>query len=194
MKVKICGITNIDDALMAEELGADYIGLIFAAESPRAVSVAQARAMAPALRRARLVGVFVRQTLSEVERIAAEVPLDAVQHYRRYRRPPRGALSIRALRVRDRRALTAIERSPCDFVLLDAHVDGAMGGTGGAFDWSLLPRRLDRVFLAGGIGPENVRAAAALRPFAVDVCSRVERCPGTKDPAKLRRLFEEFRS
>lgn len=194
MKVKVCGITNADDAHMAAELGADYLGLIFAAESPRAVNVATARAILSTLTRVLAVGVFVEQSLAEIERTAAELNLHAVQLYGRYRHLPRNVVSIRAVRVRDGRSLATLRNGHGTYILLDFFHPGRSGGNGASFDWSLLPTRLDRVFLAGGIGPDNVRAAALRKPFALDVCSRVEKRPGLKDPDKLRRLFEEIRS
>ncbi len=192
MKVKICGITNVEDALLAESFGADFVGLIFARSSPRAVDRERARRIVEALSTAKPVGVFVEQSIAEVEEIARDVGLYGVQLYRRPSRPARGVRTIRAIRVRDRRSFASMRSGAADYFLLDAHNGRAMGGTGLSFDWSLLPDRLNRVFLAGGIGPANVRLAAKHRPFAVDVCSGVESEPGIKDAAKLRRLFEEI--
>ncbi|MCO6436208.1 MAG: phosphoribosylanthranilate isomerase [Phycisphaerae bacterium] len=194
MRVKICGITCEDDAMLAEELGAHFIGLIFARRSPRAVTAKRARRIVAGLTRARAVGVFVEQDVREIRAIVRDVNLHAAQIYRPVRQSSGGTTLIRAVRVRDRRTLRAVQDRNADYILLDAYRNGTLGGTGESFDWSILPRRLDNVILAGGIGPDNVRAAAALRPYAVDVCSRVEKSAGIKDAAKLRALFEEMQS
>jgi len=194
VKIKICGITSAGDARMAESLGADYIGIIFAKASPRCVDIATAVEIAASLASARLVGVFVEHSVAEIERIVDRVGLHAVQLYRQPERPPQGTVYILAIRVRDRSSLHAMESSVPDFFLTDAHVERAMGGTGQTFEWSLLPRQLDKVFLSGGIGAGNVRGARQLSPYAIDVCSSVESRPGVKDQGKLERFFEEARA
>ncbi len=194
MKIKICGITSVSDARMAESLGADYVGIIFAKASPRCVDVPAAVDIAASLSSARLVGVFVEHSLAEIEKIAAQVGLHAVQLYHPPERPPQGAVYILAIRVRDRSSLKAMESSVPDYYLTDAHGERAMGGTGQTFEWSLLPRQLDKVFLSGGIDAGNVRRARTLNPYAIDVCSGVESRPGIKDLGKLEQFFEEARA
>lgn len=194
MKIKICGITRASDARMAEALGADYVGIIFAKASPRCVGIAAAVDIAASLASARLVGVFVKHSVDEIERIAEHVGLHAVQLYREPERRPEGVVYILAIRVRDRSSLHVMESSAPDYFLTDAHVERAMGGTGHTFDWSLLPRQLDKVFLSGGIDAGNVRGARRLNPYAIDVCSGVESRPGIKEPGKLERFFEEART
>ncbi len=169
MKIKICGITSAADARMAESLGADYVGIIFAKASPRCVDIPAAVAIAASLASARLVGVFVEHSVDEIEQTVKRVGLHAVQLYCQPERPPEGAVYILAIRVRDRSSLKAMESSVPDYFLTDAHVEQAMGGTGHTFQWSLLPRRLDDVFLSGGIDAGNVRGARRLNPYAIDV-------------------------
>ena len=194
MKIKICGITSAGDARMAESLGADYVGIIFANDSPRCVDVPTAVEIAASLASARLVGVFVEHSVAEIEQVAGQVGLHAVQLYRQPERRPEGAVYILAIRVRDCSSLKAMESSAPDYFLTDAHDERAMGGTGQTFAWSLLPRRLDKVFLSGGIDAANVRHARRLHPYAIDVCSGVESSPGIKDQAKMEQLFEEARA
>ncbi len=212
MKVKICGITNAGDAQLAESLGADYVGLIFAKGSARCIDVSTAADIAESLAFARLVGVFVEQSLSEVEEIAQLVGLDAVQLYRRPRRRPQGVKYIQAIRVRRHprsgtnrlrrrldplrggRSLRGVKSSIPDYFLVDTYHETAMGGTGDSFEWSVLPSKLEKVFLSGGINVNNVRLARRLNPYAIDVCSSVECRPGIKDHTRLERLFEEVRA
>ncbi len=191
MKVKICGITRVSDAQLAERLGADFIGVIFAEQSPRRVDPATATQIGASLTSAGLVGVFVEQDVSQVEEIARCVGLAAVQLYRPPSRRPMDVDYIQAIRVRDRDSLEAMNSLTPDYFLVDHYDDNMMGGTGQSFDWSWLPSQLDKVFLSGGISQANARRACELKPYALDVCSSVEREPGIKDPAKLERFFEE---
>ena len=191
VKVKVCGITNTNDARVAESLGADFIGLVFVPSSPRCVDVAQAASIVGALKRARPIGVFVDTEPDRIESTAARVGLYAVQIYDVPGRPLTGVKCIRAIRVKDRESLSALTAGGADYFLLDSHTQSSMGGTGIAFDWSLLPGDLSRVFLSGGLNPENAREASRLGPFALDVCSGLEGRPGLKDEEKMRRFFAE---
>ncbi len=193
MKVKICGITRVGDAQLAERLGADFIGVIFAEQSPRRVDLATATQIGVSLTSARLVGVFVEQDVAQVEEIARRVGLAAVQLYRPPPRRPANVDYIQAIRVRGSDSFKAMDSLAPDYFLVDHYDDRIMGGTGQAFDWSLLPAQLDKVFLSGGISEANARRACELEPFALDVCSSIEREPGIKDPAKLERFFQEVR-
>lgn len=193
MKVKICGITRVSDAQLAERLGADFIGVIFAQKSPRCVDLPTAGEIGASLTSAGLVGVFVEQDVAQVEEIAHCVGLAAVQLYRPPTRRPMDVDYIQAIRVRDRNSFEAMDSLTPDYFLVDHYDENVMGGTGQSFDWSLLPSRLDKVFLSGGISEANARRACELKPYALDVCSSVEREPGIKDPAKLERFFEEVR-
>jgi phosphoribosylanthranilate isomerase len=202
VKVKVCGITNPDDARVAADAGADAIGLIFA-ESPRRVSVERAREIAAALPEGVLkVGVFVDADPGEVLRIAREVGLDYVQLHGD--EPPEALAEIRdggvgvmkALRVRNAEALAAVERYEADLFLLDAWSAKARGGTGARFDWELAKslRGRDNIVVSGGLGPENVREAIEyFEPYGVDASSSLEERPGKKSGERVRRFVRAAR-
>ncbi len=193
VRVKICGITRVEDALAAAKAGADAIGLVFYAKSPRAVDIEQARAILAALPPfVTTVGLFVDAERSELERILASVPLDllqfhgdeSVQQCEAFGRP-----YIKALRVKAGDDIAAqVARYPsAQGILLDAYVEGVPGGTGEAFDWSLIPQALSKpLILAGGLRPDNVaEAVSRVRPYAVDVSGGVEASKGVKDVEKV---------
>lgn len=195
--VKICGVTNADDALVCVDLGADAIGINFYSGSARCVSEAQARAIADAVRgRALLVGVFVNERAETVRSWVEQLSLGCVQFHGD--EPPEYVEAFlphayRAFRVRGADVLDEVRRFSGEHVLLDAYVPGVPGGTGATFDWELaaVVARERKVTLAGGLGPENVdRAVHAVRPFCVDVASGVESRPGIKDVALVRRFVE----
>ncbi|WP_137817959.1 phosphoribosylanthranilate isomerase [Pseudomonas sp. 2FG] len=199
VRSKICGITRIEDALVAAEAGADAIGLVFYAKSPRAVSVQQARAIIAALPPfVTTVGLFVNASRCELNEILDAVPLDLLQFHgdetaadcAGYHRP-----YIKALRVKpgDDIAAQAAQYSQASGILLDTYVAGVPGGTGAAFDWSLVPHDLSKpIILAGGLCAENVRAAIRqVRPYAVDVSGGVEASKGIKDAEKIRAFIRE---
>lgn len=199
-RVKICGITSLDDAEAAVGLGAWAIGMIFHAESPRRCGVDEAAAIATALRRrAELVGVFVNAPLSEVLEVVENVPLSILQlhgdegpSYCDEARRRTGLKIMKAGRAKDAAAVRALAAYRTDFHLLDAYVAGTYGGTGERFDWELAAAhsRATPLVLSGGLDPANVAEAIAIvRPFAVDVASGVEAAPGRKDPEALRRFF-----
>ncbi|MCE5364808.1 phosphoribosylanthranilate isomerase [Pseudomonas anguilliseptica] len=193
VRSKICGITRIEDALAAVAAGADAIGLVFYAKSPRAVSVQQARAIIAALPPfVTTVGLFVDASRCELGEILDAVPLDLLQFHGDetpaacdgFHRP-----YIKALRVKpgdDIAAQVAMYKNASG-VLLDTYVSGIPGGTGEAFDWSLVPAQLSKpVILAGGLTAENVaQAITQVRPYAVDVSGGVESAKGIKDAAKI---------
>ncbi|HVR06735.1 MAG TPA: phosphoribosylanthranilate isomerase [Thermoanaerobaculia bacterium] len=211
--VKICGVAEPADAVLGAELGAAYLGLNFWPGSPRFVELGRAREIAAAVRSAApavaLVGVFVNPTPAAVEETAAAVGLDLLQFSGDEPAAalrPFAARAIKALRSHDPAAAAAY--ADCWGVLFDAPAAGdtpgrpagsaaEYGGTGRRWDYAAVAgaiagASLARVFLAGGIGPGNVRqVVATLRPFAVDVCSGVESAPGRKDPQLLQQLFEE---
>jgi phosphoribosylanthranilate isomerase len=199
-RVKVCGITNLEDALAAVEAGADLLGFNFYARSPRYVSPTDARSIVEHLPESVSgVGVFVNEAgPEEVERIARESGLGAVQLHGdetpEFCRALRGLTTIKALRVREGYTAEAAALYSTDAVLLDAYAAGAWGGTGHTFDWTVARRTREvvpRLFLAGGLTHENVaEAVKVVRPFAVDVCSGVETSPGCKS-LQLMRLFIE---
>jgi phosphoribosylanthranilate isomerase len=204
VKVKVCGVTDPANALAVAGMGADYLGLNFYPGSPRFVALERAVEIAEAVRgRTRLVGVFVDAPTAEIERIAVRVGLDLVQ-LSGDEGPgavaPFADRAIKAFRtggVPDAGELDAY--GALWGVLIDTPHARLHGGTGIAWDYGSLAGDAGelagrRLFLAGGIGPDNVRrAVAAARPWAVDVCSRVESAPGIKDLELLRQLFQEVR-
>jgi phosphoribosylanthranilate isomerase len=192
-RVKICGITRPDDALRAAQLGADAIGLVFYDKSPRAIDVDVARdilAVLPPF--VTVVGLFVDPTPRHVAAVLHRVPLDILQFHGNeepgectcYNKP-----YIKAIRVKDGVNLhdQAKRYASARGLLLDTFVAGVPGGTGQAFNWSLVPKNLNKhIILAGGLTPKNVwQVISAVRPFAVDVSSGVEVEKGIKDPEKM---------
>jgi phosphoribosylanthranilate isomerase len=195
-RVKVCGITRLEDAELAVELGAWALGFILWPPSPRAADPAVAAGIAAALRRrAELVGVFVNATLDEIAHAADELHLSHLQLHgdegpafcaEAGRRT--GAKVIKAVRVASAADFQDLERYHTDFHLLDTDARGLRGGTGETWDWALAARRRRKVpaILSGGLTPGNVAAGIeAVDPYAVDVSSGVEASPGVKDPAKL---------
>ena len=198
-RVKVCGITRSEDAALAAACGADAIGLVFHAASPRAVepetAAVIARAVAPLVT---VVGLFMDAPAERVRAVLEQVPLELLQFHgeespeycrsfgRRY---------IKALPMGSDIDVPALARSHAQAsgFLLDAHRQGEAGGSGRSFDWARVPTALDRaVVLAGGLTPDNVaQAVRQVRPFAVDVASGVEASPGVKDPARIAAFIEE---
>lgn len=201
VRSKICGITRIEDALAAAHAGADAIGLVFYAKSPRAVSVQQARAIIAALPPfVTVTGLFVNASRCELGEILDAVPLDLLQFHgdetpaecEGYHRP-----YIKALRVRPGDDLQAACRAyrNASGILLDTFVAGVPGGTGEAFDWSLVPEHLEQpIVLAGGLHAGNVaQAIAQVKPWAVDVSGGVESSKGIKDHGKIDAFIKAVR-
>ena len=199
-RIKICGVTRLEDALAAVAAGADALGFVFHRASPRCVEPGQAREIIrnlPPL--VTPVGVFVNRGIQEVRRIAEECGLQALQfhgdespEYCDWFRLP----VIKAVRVRGPESLEEVRDYAVGAVLLDAYDPSAAGGTGRSFDWEwgrgAAPHR--PLILAGGLTPENVaEAVAAAAPFGVDVSTGVESTPGRKDPAKVRAFAEAVR-
>lgn len=194
VRSKICGITRIEDALAAVEAGADAIGLVFYPQSPRAVTVQQARAIIAALPPfISTVGLFVNASRCELNETLDAVPLDMLQFHGDetpeqcdgYHRP-----FIKALRVQAGDDIAASCRlySRASGILLDTFVAGVPGGTGETFDWALIPSGLEKpIILAGGLTSANVaQAITQVRPYAVDVSGGVEKSKGIKDHDKIR--------
>lgn len=197
VRVKICGITRLEDLHAACEAGADALGFVFYDKSPRKVSIDTAaelvRALPPFVQS---VGLFVDAEPADIEAVLASVPLDLLQFHgdetpeqcARYARP-----FLKAIRVK---ADTDLLKCAADFeaargLLLDAYVPGVPGGTGERFDWSLIPPDLPvPVVLSGGLEPGNVaEAVRCIRPWAVDVSSGVEASKGIKDALKMARFI-----
>ena len=200
-RVKVCGMTNLDDAEHAASHGAWAIGLIHHPDSPRYVAPEAAEAIGAALkRRCEVAGVFVNSTLDEVVEAAERETLTLLQFHgeegpsfciEASRRT--GAKVIKAMRVTSAADIKAAEVFRTDFHLFDAYWHGVHGGTGKSFDWDLVAKRRSKVpmILAGGLTAENVAGALELvHPYAVDVVSGVEAEPGRKDHAKVEAFLE----
>ncbi len=191
-RIKICGITNLDDALQAVEAGADALGFVFYARSPRYVTPAQVKKIVAELPPfVTKVGLFVNEPAEGIVRSMAEARLDVVQLHGDER--PADCLFdshpvIKALRVKDAGSLAGADEYQVAALLLDAWCDEHYGGTGKSFDWKLAKQLTGRrpLILAGGLRPENViDAVRRVKPYAVDVSSGVEAAPGKKDHSKV---------
>ncbi len=203
VRIKICGITNLEDALLAAELGAQALGFIFYAKSPRSVAPETARQIIGQLPPFVLsVGVFVDAAAAAVRDLAARVGLDWVQLHGaetpEYCRSL-GRRVLKGFRIKDENSLKELEayRGAVQAFLLDTYKKGQTGGTGGTFDWHLAKEAqpYGPIVLAGGLTPANVAwAIKTAQPQAVDVASGVEAAPGRKDPEKLRAFFKAVAS
>lgn len=192
-RVKICGITRVQDALEAVRCGADAIGLVFYAASPRHVSVQQAQQILAALPPfISVVALFVNATLAEIETVLSQVRIDIVQFHgdetaadcERIKLP-----YFKAIRVKSDTNLLqcALDFSSANALLLDTYSEAAYGGTGHVFDWDLIPKNMTKpVILAGGLIAENVSLAIQkVKPYAVDISGGVEVSKGIKDANKI---------
>jgi phosphoribosylanthranilate isomerase len=195
-RIKLCGITSLDDARLVVDAGAWAVGCILWPRSPRACDPAEAARIVTALRRrAHVCGVFVNPRLDEVTELVDALGLTMVQLHgdegpafcsEVARRT--GAKIIKAAPVRTQADVQALESFHTDFHMLDAYRPGLRGGTGETFDWELVRARRSSVplILSGGLRPDNVgQAIAAVHPFGVDSASGTEAAPGVKDPAKV---------
>lgn len=203
VRIKICGITNLEDALLSAELGADALGFIFYPPSPRSITPDAARAVIAQLPPlVTTVGVFVDEDPASVTELAATVGLDWLQLHGKEtpeycRRLDRRVIKV--FRIRDETSLAdlAAYRGAAQAFLLDTYKKGQVGGTGEVFDWDLARRAkaYGPIILAGGLTAENVaQAIASAQPQAVDLASGVEAAPGRKDPDKLRAFFKAVAS
>ncbi|MFC1559913.1 phosphoribosylanthranilate isomerase [Candidatus Margulisiibacteriota bacterium] len=197
-KVKICGITDLDDALFAVKSGTDFLGFVFA-KSPRRISPLMARKIIQKLpKKIKKVGVFVDENPRKVNAIVKFCKLDLVQLHGD--EPPEQlrkirAKTIKAIRIKGKKDIDGAKKYKKAFaVLLDTYVKGLKGGTGKTFDWNIAKeiQKLGlKVFLSGGISPKNAKKAVlTVKPFAVDSSSGVERLPGKKDLKKVRALIK----
>lgn len=202
VRVKICGITNLEDARLAADLGAHALGFIFYPKSPRAVAPDAARDIIRALPPFVLtVGVFVDEEAGVVRDLATTVGLDWVQVHGRESPAYCRALGhrvIKGLRVKGEEIFGELNeyKGAVQAFLLDAYKPGRPGGTGETFDWDLARRagKYGPIILAGGLTAANVAEAIRIaRPTAVDVASGVEAAPGKKDPERLRAFFASMK-
>ncbi len=199
--VKICGITNPEDALFAVEKGADAIGFIFAEQSPRKVDVETAVNIAKDIpSKVNRVGVFVEQEIDFVNRIVKDVGLNYVQLHGDEDMEYCGEIDskiIKAFRIKDTADVEKMANFTVDIFLLDTFVEDKLGGTGRTFDWNLAveaKRYGIPIILSGGLNPNNVaEAIKKVQPFGVDVSSGVEKRPGKKDHEKIVEFMEKVR-
>lgn len=202
VKVKICGITNPQDALMAAGLGVDMLGFIFAS-SPRQVTPRQARDIIHALPPfVKTVGVFVDEEIKSMQDIMNFCGLDLIQLHGN--EPPHVCKefmphTIKAFRIKDELSLQAIKpyHGKVKALLLDTYSEEKKGGTGKTFDWDLSVRNRGMevpIILSGGLRPSNIqRAISTVQPYAVDVNSGIEECPGKKEPLLMKELMEKIK-
>lgn len=203
VRIKICGITNLDDALAATEAGADELGFNFYPRSPRYILPRDARRIIERLPPEVLsVGVFVNEDTPEtLAQLADQAHVGAIQLHGdespAYCRALKTRAVIKALRVGEDFDVEAVGDFATDAVLLDGYSARERGGTGQTFDWALARRTREKVaklYLAGGLTADNVAAAiASVQPYAVDACSGVEASPGHKDVTRLRSFIEAAR-
>ena len=200
-RIKICGITNIDDALMAIGAGADALGFNFVPNTPRYLKDTKAAAkiieqLPPFIT---TVGLFVNADPELIQSIADECHLDMLQlHGDESPQFCQGfnRRIIKAVRVKDELSCSHLSDYRVSGYLLDTYVKGALGGTGVVFDWRLAvkAKQYGRIVLAGGLDPDNVASAVQqVRPYGVDVSSRVEASPGRKDPVKVRAFIQNVK-
>lgn len=204
-KVKICGLTNLQDARFASGALVQYLGFIFYDKSPRYIEPAQAGAMINWIEGPQCVGIFVNQSMDDVNIIARQTGIDLVQLHGN-ESPEYCALMerpvIKAIHVSEEDTEQDIEEKSepylgtVDYLLFDTKVKGFWGGTGKSFDWNLIKKAARGIpfFLSGGIGSENVgKACQTVQPFAVDLSSSLESEPGRKDYDKIEDFMDQMR-
>ncbi|MEA3225561.1 MAG: phosphoribosylanthranilate isomerase [Planctomycetota bacterium] len=200
VKVKICGITNYDDAAAAMDMGADLLGFNFYPKSPRFVTPEKAGDIVnklPAFMD--IAGIFVNASINQIRESMDLCPLDWVQlHGDETPEFCRSLVShnvktMKAIRVKDQADVERAKSFFTDAVLLDAFHPEKYGGTGATFDWSFVGHTTMRIFLAGGINHDNAAEAVKLGVYGIDVCSGIEAEPGKKDHEKMKKLFDNIR-
>jgi len=200
VKVKICGLTNYEDAAAAMDMGADILGFNFYPESPRFITPEKAMEIIKKLPAfVDIAGVFVNDSFDKIRETVSQCQLDWVQlHGDESPQFCQVFLSLnvktmKALRVRDQADIDRANSFFTDAILLDAFHPERYGGTGLTFDWNIIGHIGKRVFLAGGINPDNAAAAIELGVYGIDVCSGIESQPGRKDHKKMKKLFDNIR-
>lgn len=200
VKVKICGITNYEDAMAAADMGADMLGFNFYPESPRYLVPDEAAKIIDRLPGfVDVVGLFVNDPFERIEQVIDKCGLDWIQFHGD--ETPEfteqfntfNVRTIKAIRVKDKNDIKLAENYYTDVILLDAFDPKKYGGTGLSFDWNIIGNISKRVFLAGGITADNVKKAVDLGIYGIDVCSGIESKPGKKDHVKMQKLFDKIR-
>jgi phosphoribosylanthranilate isomerase len=200
VKVKICGITNYEDAAAAMDMGADLLGFNFYPKSPRYITPAKATEIInklPAF--TDIVGVFVNEPIEKIHEVKEQCQLDWVQLHgdedpefcNEFRSD--NVKVMKAIRVKDQRDVESADSFFTDAILLDAFNPKKYGGTCISFDWNIIGHIGKRIFLAGGINPDNAVKAIELGVYGIDVCSGIEAEPGKKDKRLMKKLFENIR-
>ena len=197
MMIKICGITNRDDALAAVDGGASALGFNFYPPSPRYIEPERTREIAAGIPAGVLrVGVFVNESREHAAALARLAGLDVVQLHGNETPAdyPDGFRVWRALRVEADFQIADLQRIPAEAVVLDGPAGALFGGAGHTFDWTLAAGASQRLILAGGLDAGNVQQAIAIaRPWGVDACSRIEQSPGRKDHARMAAFLKAAR-
>jgi len=200
VKVKICGITNYEDATAALDMGADILGFNFYPKSPRFIARSKATKIITRLPAfIDIAGVFVNGQFNKIRETIDQCQLDWIQLHGD--EDPRfcqrfvsvNVKTMKALRVKNQQDIKKADLFFTDAILLDAFHPEKYGGTGLKFDWNIIGHIGKRVFLAGGINPDNVADAIKLGVYGIDVCSGIESSPGKKDHKKMRELFDNIR-
>ena len=199
VKVKICGLTNYDDAVAAMDMGADLLGFNFYPDSPRYITPEKAERIINKLPGFMdTAGVFVNASVEHIHKTKGVCPLDWVQLHGD--EDPafcrllltHNVKTMKAIRVKNQKDIERADSFFTDAVLLDAFDPDKYGGTGLTFDWNVIGHISKRVFLAGGINPDNAVAAVKLGVYGIDVCSGIEAEPGKKDHSKMKKLFDNI--
>ncbi len=197
-RLKICGTTNLDDALITVEIGAHWLGFNFYPESPRYVEPITAAAIIEEIKGlVHCVGILVRPTLKEVQNIIKNTDVDRIQIYQPHDFKDLSKLEVPAVICYqvDPDQPKEYDFMGADMILLDSYSKSLVGGTGKTFSWSLIPERIPRekLILAGGITPENIgEALRTVNPSVIDVASGAEKEPGVKDYNKIKALMNEL--
>ncbi len=198
MKIKVCGITNLEDALLCEQCGADALGFIFYKKSKRYIIPSDAANIISRLSPFTLkVGVFVDESKDDINKILELVRLNAVQLHNTETVRPTDELNIpiiRAFRIKDDFDFNILNNFNENYFLLDSFSQNEFGGTGTSFNWGIIPDNLrHKVILAGGISSFNIDYVYQnIKPAAVDLSSSLEKSPGKKDEKKIKDFFNQF--
>lgn len=199
VKVKICGITNLEDAQAAVDMGADMLGFNFYRESPRYIEPAKAKKIVMQLPSfVETVGLFVDASIDEIHKIGQDGWLSWIQLHGDQnpgfceQMKDHNIKTMKAIRVKTAADIKQAEKYRTDAILLDAWHPEKYGGTGKKFDWSFLEDTNIDFFLAGGISAENIDEALHIGVYGIDVCSGIESSPGKKDHKKMQQLFDKI--
>ena len=199
VKVKICGITNLEDAEAAIDMGTDLLGFNFYPGSKRYITPDEAGRIIDKLPTfIDIAGVFVNATVEHIKEVSEQCFLNWIQLHGD--ETPDfcdsvfcpGAKTIKTIRIRAQADIEKAQQYYTDAVLLDGYDSQSYGGTGKSFDWDMIDNIYKRIFLAGGINPQNAARAVEVGVYGIDICSGIEKEPGKKDHEKMKLLFENI--